>query len=152
MGIIRRDDRGAALVEFAIVVTLLIVLIFGIIEFGLLIKDYLTLNQAAREGARSAALGSPTSVVQTRIRNSAPTLDSALVGISLYKRTMSGSPGSWVSLGNLSDGSYNDAAPGNQVRVKLIYPHQLVTGTLFSWLAGGGSSMDVGSEMVMRRE
>lgn len=152
MRVLRVDSRGAALVEFAIVVVLLITLVFGIIEFGLLLKDYLTLNQAAREGARSAALGSPTSTVQTRIRNCAPTLDSAQIGISLYKRPMGGSPGDWQALGNTGDGDYNDAEPGNQVRASLSYPHDLVTGSLFSWMAGGGSSIDIGSEMVMRRE
>lgn len=149
---IAREQRGAAAVEFAIIVTLLVTLVFGIIEFSLMMKDYLTLSQAAREGVRSAALGSPTSTVTTRIQNSALTLDSSTISIQLYKRTMGSSPGSWSALGNSSDGTSNNALPGDQVRVRLVYPHDLVTGDLFTWFAGGESSVNVAGEMVMRRE
>jgi Flp pilus assembly protein TadG len=50
----KRDDRGAALVEFAIVAVLLFTLIFGILVFGLLLSKKQTVVQAANEGARSA--------------------------------------------------------------------------------------------------
>ncbi len=144
------NDKGAALVEFAIVVSLLFTLVFGIIEFGLMMKDYLTLNQAAREGVRSAAVGSPTSVVETRVRNSAATLNAAQITITLQKRT--DVTGAWGALGNSTDGQYNNALPGDQVRVLLAYPHTLVTGRFFSWMAGGGTSIALHGDMVMRRE
>ncbi len=48
----RLDQRGAALVEAAIVMPLLLMLIFGMIEFGFLFKDSLTVANAARAGAR----------------------------------------------------------------------------------------------------
>lgn len=54
---VRNKQRGAALVEFAIVAVLLFTLLLGIIDYGLLFKDYLALSQVAREGARTAALG-----------------------------------------------------------------------------------------------
>lgn len=152
MWAMRGDNRGAALVEFAIVVLLLLTLVFGIIEFGLLMKDYMVLNQAAREGARSASLGSPTSVVTTRIQNSIPTLDVSRLTITLQKRTMSPSPGSWTSLGNSADGLTNDAQQGDQVRAYLAYSHRLVTGSMFTWLGGGGTSLTIHGDMVMRRE
>jgi hypothetical protein len=46
------DDRGAALVEGAIITPLLLLLVFGVIEFGFLFKDSLTIANAARSGAR----------------------------------------------------------------------------------------------------
>jgi hypothetical protein len=46
------DQRGAALVEAAIITPLLLLLIFGVIEFGFLFKDSLTLANATRSGAR----------------------------------------------------------------------------------------------------
>ena len=52
-----KNERGAALVEFAIVAILLFVLLFGIIDYGLLFKNYLALNQVAREGVRILAVG-----------------------------------------------------------------------------------------------
>lgn len=54
MGITRYDEgqRGATLVEAAIVVPLFFLLVFGLIEFGFGFKDWLSLNHSAREGAR----------------------------------------------------------------------------------------------------
>jgi TadE-like protein len=51
-----RSERGAELVEFAIVVTLLLVLVFGIIGFGLTLYSDVGLNNAVREGARNAVV------------------------------------------------------------------------------------------------
>jgi hypothetical protein len=50
------DERGAAAVEFAIVAALLFMLIFGIINFGLLWSQKNVYVGAAREGARFAAV------------------------------------------------------------------------------------------------
>lgn len=52
----RDSDRGATLVEMAVSFPLIILLIVGIVEFGLAFKDYLTVSAASREGARIAAL------------------------------------------------------------------------------------------------
>jgi Flp pilus assembly protein TadG len=45
------------MVEFAIVLPLLLLLVTGIIQFGLLFNKYITLTDAVRSGARSLALG-----------------------------------------------------------------------------------------------
>ena len=50
-----RDESGANAVEFALVLPILIVLIFGILFGGLLLNQQLSVTQAAREGARFAA-------------------------------------------------------------------------------------------------
>lgn len=50
----RRDERGASLVEFALVATLLFTLLLGIVIFGVLLSKRQVLTQAAAEGARSA--------------------------------------------------------------------------------------------------
>jgi Flp pilus assembly protein TadG len=49
-------DHGAAAVEFALVFPLLLVLTFGIVNFGYLFGQKLALNQAVREGARMAVV------------------------------------------------------------------------------------------------
>jgi Flp pilus assembly protein TadG len=51
-----RGEEGAAAVEFAIVVSLLFTIIFGIMEFGLAFFQLQNLRSAAREGARAAAV------------------------------------------------------------------------------------------------
>ena len=47
-----REERGQELVEYALVLPLLLLLIFGILQFVLVMMAYNTLGDAAREGAR----------------------------------------------------------------------------------------------------
>jgi Flp pilus assembly protein TadG len=49
-------ERGAQLVEFALVLPLLLLVVLGILDFGLLFQRYEVLTNAAREGARVAIL------------------------------------------------------------------------------------------------
>jgi Flp pilus assembly protein TadG len=51
-----KADRGAAAVELALVLPVLLLVLFGIIDFGRMLNTQLTLTEAAREGARAAAL------------------------------------------------------------------------------------------------
>lgn len=54
-----RDERGAAMVEFAIVLPVLILLVLAVIDFGRLLFLYNNLANAVREGARFAAVQEP---------------------------------------------------------------------------------------------
>jgi hypothetical protein len=49
-------DRGAAAVEFALILPVVLLVIFAIIDFGRMLNAQITLTEAAREGARAAAL------------------------------------------------------------------------------------------------
>ncbi len=51
----RRRDRGASLVEVGLILPVLIMLAIGLSEVGFLVVDYLTVSNAAREGARTGA-------------------------------------------------------------------------------------------------
>jgi Flp pilus assembly protein TadG len=62
-----RED-GAELIEFALVMPLMLLVMFGIIDFGLLFQRYLVVTNAAREGARVAVLPGYTDAdVQARV-------------------------------------------------------------------------------------
>ena len=74
-------DRGAALVEFALILPLLILLVFGVIEFGRGYHTKTTLTHAAREGVRVAALDSGDPA--TTVRNAAPNLDTASIAVNV---------------------------------------------------------------------
>ncbi|HSJ83349.1 MAG TPA: TadE/TadG family type IV pilus assembly protein [Acidimicrobiia bacterium] len=60
------DDRGATLVEAAMVYVLLFIALFAVVEFGLAFKDWLSVSHAAREGARAGATygDDPTADIQ----------------------------------------------------------------------------------------
>ena len=49
-------NKGQAIVEFAIILPILILLLMGIIEFGLFFNTYLNITFASKEGARIASL------------------------------------------------------------------------------------------------
>lgn len=53
---LRKDESAQALVEFTLVFPILILLVLGMIEFGWLLNAKITLNSAAREGARVGAV------------------------------------------------------------------------------------------------
>ena len=54
---LQRDERGGAIVEFAIVLPILVLFVFGIIEFGRAYSARIELTNSVREGVRTAALG-----------------------------------------------------------------------------------------------
>ncbi len=54
----RTRERGAAAVEFALLLPFLLLIVFGIIDFGRMLNAQITLTEAAREGARAESLGS----------------------------------------------------------------------------------------------
>src|SRR5436190_4644272 len=75
------NERGQTMVEFAIVLPVLCLLLFGIIQFGILFNNYVTLTDAVRAGARKAAVSrqvsgtSPQQACIDQVRSSASDLD-----------------------------------------------------------------------------
>jgi Flp pilus assembly pilin Flp len=53
---LRRDERGAAMVEMAVVLPVLMLIVMGIVEFGRAWNVYQVITDAAREGARRAVI------------------------------------------------------------------------------------------------
>jgi Flp pilus assembly protein TadG len=60
-----RDEGGQALVEFALLLPVLLLLIIGIVEFGRAWNIKQVITDAAREGARKAAVYEPTYTIDT---------------------------------------------------------------------------------------
>jgi hypothetical protein len=78
------------MVEFVIVVSLLVTILFAMVDFGLMLNAKLVLAAAAREGARRAAIeGGATTVVYDRIRQqlSLGQIDPELAEITISPRT-----------------------------------------------------------------
>lgn len=98
-----RNERGASLLETAIVLPLLLLLGIGLAEVGFLVVDYLTMSNAAREGARvGAAAGdyvdSATSrdaddLITEAVEQVACNLEfSQLVSVEIFKADADGNP------------------------------------------------------------
>ena len=80
----RQGTSGQALVEFAIVVPVLLLIALGIVDFGRVFHTYVALANAAREGARFCALYPGAS-------------NAAAAGVTLKKRVAGDSPGTTVT-------------------------------------------------------
>src|SRR5438105_2786343 len=53
---LRREERGTAVVEFALVVTPILLIVFGILDFGRALNYYNDMTQLAGQAARAAAV------------------------------------------------------------------------------------------------
>jgi Flp pilus assembly protein TadG len=89
-----KDQTGAAAVEFAIIASILFMLVFGIIEFGRIFNELEVMNSAAREGARAAAVRGTFSDIETATANAASpyTLDSTPTANIVCNDDTSGDP------------------------------------------------------------
>jgi Flp pilus assembly protein TadG len=82
----RVSDRAAAMVEFAIVLPVLLLIVFGIVDFGRALYTLNDLTAAAREGARKAAVQLPdptTAAVQSTVKSTVRAYVIAFGGDSL---------------------------------------------------------------------
>ncbi|WP_129788416.1 TadE/TadG family type IV pilus assembly protein [Promicromonospora panici] len=84
-------ERGAAAVEFALVLPILLLLIFGIVEIGRAYYVQTTLSAAAREGVRVMALQNDTAAARSTTKNVAGGLAVTDSQISVTPTTCSGS-------------------------------------------------------------
>ena len=67
---LRRNERGAALIEAAITIPIILLIAVGIFEFGRAYQTWQVLTNAAREGARQAILIDKTDAdVQATVQN-----------------------------------------------------------------------------------
>jgi Flp pilus assembly protein TadG len=83
----RRREKGQTLTEFALCLPILCLLLFGVIQFGIVFHHYVTLTDAVRAGGRQGAVSrdmpNPTAVVVDRVRRSSPSLDQSKVGVAV---------------------------------------------------------------------
>ncbi|WGS45648.1 pilus assembly protein [Burkholderia sp. JSH-S8] len=79
----RRGQRGATVVEFALVAAIFCTMLIGICEFGRVLFYWNTASEAMRLGARTAAVcDADATVIKKRITSLMPLLKSANVTIS----------------------------------------------------------------------
>ena len=133
---LRRDEGGASLVEFALVLPLILMLVLGLVSAGIAYNDKITLTHAARESARfaatfpisnSASLEAWLAAVEARaLADAAGSLDPGTPGLYICiayvfpdgsgandstKRRLNGAPG--------SADCFTDGRPSTERRVQI---------------------------------
>ena len=103
-----RDDRGQSLVEFVLVLPILLLVLFAIMQMGILFHNYITVTDSVREGARVAAVSrhrtsDRVTVTENRVRASSQNLDQAKLAVTVSS--------TWE--------------PGSDVTVTAKYPYQI---------------------------
>ena len=151
------DHRaGTATVELALVVPLLLLLLMGIIEFGLLFEDFMLLKNAAREGARTGATGNSTTAIADRVENAAAQLSTEDLTITQQYSVYDEGSWTWYALGDISgnEGMINDAPAGSLIRIGVSYPHPLVATGLLPSLEDepGSGTINLTATAAFRRE
>jgi len=122
-----REEKGQSMAEFAIVLPILVVFLFGVIQFGITFNNYVTLTDAVRAGARTAAVsrqdGDPVGEATTMVRNSATNLNQSNLNVSVS----------------------SDWQPGDDVTVTATYPYSI---SLLGWVVSSGSLSSKTTERV----
>jgi Flp pilus assembly protein TadG len=78
-----QDERGASAVEFAIVCSILFLVLFGIVQFGIAFHRDQGIEAAAREGARKASVGATYQEVRDRVREAQSLFQGADVAVEV---------------------------------------------------------------------
>ncbi|PTB17804.1 pilus assembly protein TadE [Trinickia symbiotica] len=124
-----RNQTGAALVEFAIVLPLLLLVMFGIIEFSLALYDKVVITNASREAARAGiVLASPKATTAQIQQVATNYCSNYLISLGSSARTC---PAANVSVSG-AQGTF-----GNPLTVTVTYTFTgLVLGSLISPITG----------------
>lgn len=148
-----RADAGQALAEMALAIPALLLILFGIIEFGSAWRSYQVVTNAAREGARRAVMASGAGLVDAS--------EAGVLGIVENVMTSGGldyDPG-YVTLtcGGAAGLCEGPASRGLPEEVRIDYPYEFVVlGPLVQFACGGGcgdfGTITLTSSSVMRSE
>jgi Flp pilus assembly protein TadG len=144
-----RGQRGAVAVEFALIMPILLLLVFGIIEFGYMLNRDMIVGNASRDGARAASLGDSYADIRAGIvaelaASGVPTTvaDGTTITIDCTK------PDGLAC--NATSTTYDAAAvSGATAIIEVSYDHTLITPFISSIL---GDSMTLEQSTQMRVE
>jgi len=145
------SNSGQTLIEFALIMILVFILIFGIIEFGIIIYDQVAITNGIREGARVGSLfrtdgstGVYSPWTQAEIRT---VVDNYLTprlitfGTPFDKNTVQAT---WTGTPPSQGGT------DGQVTVSVTFPYRFLL--LPSLKALGGATLNLSSQAIMRTE
>ncbi len=104
-----RDEGGQALIEFALVMPLLLLVVVGAIQFGLALQNYVALTDAVRVGARQAAVSrsiepesSRVPLVVSNVHRAGANLDKNKLRITVTPWDPVNNISAWVQSGDVT--------------------------------------------------
>ena len=71
----QRGEKGQALVEFALLVPIFLMLLFAVVDFGMGFHSWITVTNSAREGARLGAVQATTAQIIVRVQDTSDLID-----------------------------------------------------------------------------
>lgn len=128
---IYRKNKGQSLVETALMLPVVLLLLTGIIDFGMMFNNYLIVSNASREGARAAAIGSTDVQIDNVVDNAAVSLDSSNLTVTIDPTQAEG------------------RKSGDTVTVTVRYRHSMMTPIIAAIFPG---PVDLDSSTSMRCE
>jgi Flp pilus assembly protein TadG len=140
----RRSDGadGQSLVEFALVIPLFLLLVAGVVDFGMALYSNMTVINAAREGARvSITTPGDTALVESRVRSMAGGLNGADLSVATSCQRPAAPPA--TSWGACTGTAYMS---GDAVVVRVDYTYHMI------WPLAFGTTIPLASEVRMRVE
>jgi Flp pilus assembly protein TadG len=140
-------ERGQALVEFSLVAILFFTLIFGIFDGVRLLQSWMTVQHAAREGARYAITGQVLCAGyesgnhrEDCITKKSKTATTGIPGGGETGSSVSVSFKYWDYPAYAGTGTANSpGAPCDAVEVQVAYTHQMTTPIIKALIPGGVS-------------
>ncbi|MGD9018209.1 MAG: TadE/TadG family type IV pilus assembly protein [Desulfobacterales bacterium] len=143
-----RDERGSAIPEFALVLPLLGFLLFGMIEFGLLMFNKQVITNASREAARAGILIDPPVPAESNYEAWVKGIASSYCSDYLITFSTTGSPA--IDLTFPADPAF-----GDELKVEVTYTYSFLIFDALAGLFGGGTdwdTTDLYARTVMRYE
>ena len=136
----RRDgERGAALVEFALILTLFFLLIFGMIEFGVDYNNYIAVRNGTREGARMGVVNDLNNAPSCKIAGATVTPPASPASATDYMNALICKTKSRIGL-NTGSTKVQILAPnptiGGTLQICASFPVGSVTGLVAPFVSG----------------
>ena len=139
-----KNQKGAAVVEFAIVLSLLVLLVIGAIEFGILYYNKQVITNASREGARAGIIAFDSDYYLANV----PIQDIVINYCKKHLITFSGSPDLVYADVVLDPTDRSTSVFGDAFKVTVTYDYDFLVPSLF----GFGDILTISATTMMKRE
>jgi Flp pilus assembly protein TadG len=131
-----KRNEGQALVEFALIVPIFLLLVFGVVEFGRAWNVYQTVTDAVREGCRTAVVANASTTINTVANTMNANMIAAGLDTASAVKTVTGF----------------QAGTGSPATCSISYPYQLRWLQPFMGWTGAQAAFNMNASVTFRNE